>query len=196
MIALADLKAWLGDPQGAGVDDLLTALEARAVDLVESETERYFGTSTTHTELLAGDATPRLWLNEAPSELTSIEERYRPGDAWTAIAEGDADGWELRQPKSASGVASVLRKNGHVWLWGHEYRVIYDFGYAAGNEPGEIRQAVLDLVALQFQDRGKQGFRSERIGDYSYTLADGAGHLTPSVKRTLSRWRRKTRTLA
>lgn len=201
MIDLADLKAWLGDPQGENVDALLTALEARAVDLVENETERYFGTSTTHTEILKGDATRRLWLNEAPSSLTSIEERYRPGYTWTAITEGDSDGWELRQPKSSSGVASVHRKNGHVWLWEYEYRVVYEFGYAAGNEPPEIRQAVLDLVALAYRGRGKEGLRSENIGDYSYTAlrrADGSAGAfgVPGLTRTLSRWRRKTRTLA
>lgn len=201
MIALSDLKAWLGNPTEAGVDDILTALEARAVDIVLAETERYFSTEATHTEILRGEGVRRLWLNENPSALTSVEERHRPGDSWTAIGENDSDGWELRQASAPSGTAAVHRKNGHVWAFGYEYRIIYDFGYASGSEPGEIRQAVLDLVALKFGERKRAGLRSETLGDYSYTtLADSMGHrdlrAIPGLSRTLRRWRRGTRMMA
>lgn len=201
MIEIGDLKAWLGNPQGNGINALLTSLEARAVDILQKELDRYFGSEKTHTEIIEGDGTRRLWLNEAPSSLTSIEERYRPGDSWTAIAENDSDGWELRAPKSSAGVAAVHRKNGHTWRFGYEYRVVYTFGYAAGSEPPDVRQAVLDLVALKFAERGRAGLRSESIGDYSYTtLADSMGrrdlHSIPGWSEVRRRWRRGTRSMA
>lgn len=201
MIEISELKAWLGNPRGEGMTSLLTALEARAVDIVTGETERYFGAETGHTEIVGGEGARRLWLNENPSFVTSIEERCHPGDAWTEIAEGDSDGWELRQANAPSGTATVDRKNGFVWRYDYEYRVVYDFGYTAGSEPGEIRQAVMDLVALKFAERTRAGLRSESIGDYSYTtLADSMGRrdlrAVPGLTETLRRWRRGTRMMA
>jgi hypothetical protein len=192
VIAVADLLDWLGNP--SGVSDLLTALEARAVDLVQQETERYFGTSTAHTEYLIGEGALKLRLNEAPTVITSVHERTSVGGDWTEITAGDDDGFEIRAPDSDAGRAILLRKGGLSWSYGHEYRVIYPFGYTAGAEPGEIRQAVIDLVAFKYHERGREGLRSETLGDYSYTtLVDAMGRrdlaAVPGLMRTLARWR-------
>jgi hypothetical protein len=200
VIGLSDMKEWLGEPSEPGVDSLLVSLEERAVDLVESETERHFGGTETFEEHLEGDGTRTLYLNENPTSLASVEERQFVGDSWTAVTGGDSDGWELRAPKSPSGTARVLRKKGHVWTYGWEYRVTYDFGYSPGNEPPEIRQAVMDLVALKYHERGREGLRSASLGDHSYTtLADGMGRrdlmAVPGLERTLRRWRRSRRTV-
>jgi len=37
--------------------------------------------------------------------------------------------------------------------------------------PSDIRQACIDLSVAMYQNRAKQGLQTERIGDYSYTLA-------------------------
>ena len=37
--------------------------------------------------------------------------------------------------------------------------------------PSDIRQACLDLGVALYQNRSKQGLQTERIGDYSYTIA-------------------------
>jgi len=37
--------------------------------------------------------------------------------------------------------------------------------------PSDIRQACIDLSVALYQNRSKQGLQSERLGDYSYTLA-------------------------
>jgi hypothetical protein len=179
MIELADLKRWLG-VSGSGDDTLLTDLEARAVDFLERETGRHFGTAEAKTEIHEGDGTPILWLNELPSSLTSVEERQEVGDSWTAIPEGDDDGWELRAPK-------VLRKGSHVWDAGYEFRVIYNFGYTAGNEPKEVRQAVLDLCALKYHPRGQEGFKSGRVGDFVFSPADAMA--VPGLEAVIRRWR-------
>ncbi len=197
MIPLGDLLDWLGNP--SGVDGLVRDLEERAVDIVERETERHFGTSETFTEMLTGSGEQRLWLAEAPSEITSVEERAYPGADWTTLTAAADDGYELRAPTSGSGVASLVRLGGYSWKYGYDYRVIYDFGYDEGAEPLEIRQAVLDLVAATYQQRQTLGLKSETIGDYSYTTStEGGGDISsmPGLRRMLSRWRRKTRTSA
>ncbi len=193
--------AWMGNPDTPGASDLLVTLEARAVDIITSETERYFGASTVHSEIISGEGCDRIWLNEAPTAVTSVEERCGAGDDWTAIDGAGSDGWELRAPVSISGVTTLHRKNGLTWLFGHEYRVTYSFGYASGSEPAEIRQAVLDLVALKYNERGREGLRSETIGDYSWTaLADSMGNrdlrAVPGWGSMVRRWRRGTRMMA
>lgn len=197
MIELSSLKEWLGGP--SGVDQILTELEARAVDLVEHEAERHFGASETFTEILAGTGQRTLWLNEAPTAITSVEYRFYPGDSWTEIASGNDDGFELRAPSSGAGVARLIRKGGYLWARDYEYRVIYDFGYEPGSEPPEIRQAVLDLVTMKYNERTTSGMQSETIGDYSYNVAQteaGGAAIPDFVTRAVSRWRRSTRTLA
>lgn len=197
MISVADLLDWLGNPSEEGVNDLLTALESRAVEMFEAETDRYFGTATARTEYLRGDGTNVLRLRENPSALTSIEYRSQVGDSWTAIADTDSDGWELRRPTGSdlSDPATVLRKAGYVWSCEYEYRVIYSFGYTAGAEPGDVRQAVMDIVAFFYQERGRQGLRGETIGDYSYSvLTESTGKRSmasaiPGLAVTIARWK-------
>lgn len=200
MISITDLEEFLGIAKDTDTA-LLTALELAAADFVTGETERHFSTTATFVEMIGGSGNTVLWLNENPSALTSVEERLGPGESWTTITEGASDGWELQAPNSRSAGARLLRKYPHRWRWGYEYRVTYDFGYDVGDEPPEIRQIVKDLVALRYADRGRQGLKSERIGDYSYTtLADAAGNrdvfALPGMARTLGRWRKRTRTVA
>jgi len=38
--------------------------------------------------------------------------------------------------------------------------------------PSDIRQACIDLSVALYQNRAKQGLQTERIGDYSYTIAE------------------------
>jgi hypothetical protein len=183
VISLDDLKAWLGEPSDPGIDALLTALEARAVEIIERETGRYFRTETPLTEVMRGDGSDKLWLSERPATITSVEERSRPGDSWTAIASGYEIETETKLP-----TPSTLRRTGSlVWKRGYDYRVIYPFGYTAGAEPGDIRQAVIDVVDMLYHDRARKGLRSETIGDYSYTRFDIDTAL--SDPKTIVRWR-------
>jgi len=45
-------------------------------------------------------------------------------------------------------------------------KTIYIYQY-----PSDIRQACIDLSVATYQNRAKQGLQSERLGDYSYTIA-------------------------
>lgn len=183
MIELSALKAHLRSEEvklDPDRDTILASLEAGAVAFVEGETERYFQASTTFTLYLIGNGQRELWLPEAPSAITSIEERSEVGEAWTEIDSADDDGWELRSHQ-------VLRKGGNVWERGYEYRVVYDFGYTAGSEPAEIRQLVIDLVALRWRQRGIEGHASGAMGGYSFTISDL--NAIPGAAEVLERWR-------
>ncbi len=189
MIAEATLKSWLGNPDGEGISDQLTELEGMAVELVQDETGRYFGAAETKTEYIFGDGTNRLHLNENPSAITSVGRRSTIGDTFEAIVEGDSDGFELRAPESDSGRATLLRKGGR-WSSGDELKVIYEFGYVALAEPKRIRQAVMDLVALKFHGRGREGLKGFSAGGVAWTQFDAQDILqVPGLTRTLGLWR-------
>lgn len=195
MIAIPVVKTWLGQPDEEGLTQLLTDLEARAVALVLSETERHFDVAAALTEYRTADGSAKLRLNENATAITSVHERLNPGDTWVEIVEGDSDGFEIRAPRAGdvSGRAILLRKDGLRWRFGFEYRTIYSFGYTAGSEPGQIRQAVLDLVSLKYHQRGREGLLSYRAGDESWVQFSADDVLgVPGLKRTLALWRGRT----
>ncbi len=193
MILIDTLKEHLGHPDAEGVTDVLTVLEAMAVELVQDETGRYFGASTTRTEYIDGDGTRDLHLAENPTAITSVGQRRHVGDSFTTITEGNTDGFELRAPTSGSGRARLLRKAALGWYDGYEHKVIYEFGYAALAEPARIRQAVTDLVALKWNSRGREGLRSWAAGGVQWaqftSITSLDVHLIPGLSRTLALWR-------
>ena len=190
MIAIAELRRWLGHPDEDGITALLVALETMAVQLVQDETGRFFGAEETRTEYIIGDGTRDLYLNENPTAITSVEQRRHIGDSYTTITEGDSDGFEIRAPRSGSGRARLLRKGSIGWYDGYEHRVIYEFGYATDAEPLRIRQGVKDLVALKYHSRGREGLKSWSAGGSSWTQLDASDvGQVPGLSRTLMLWR-------
>lgn len=195
MIEIPVLQRWLGLPDEEGLTLLLTDLEAAAERIVLTETERHFDVTATLTEYIRGDGSAKLRLNENPGAITSVDERLNPGDPWEAIVEASAQGFELRAPRAGdlAGKALLLRRDGLAWRFGYEYRVIYDFGYPDNGEPADIRQAVMDLVALKYHQRGREGLQAYRAGDVSWTQFSDEDILgVPGVRRTLARWRGRT----
>jgi hypothetical protein len=75
--------------------------------------------------------------------------------------------------------------------------VTYQAGFPVGEEPESLKQVVLDLCSLKFRTKGKEGLRSEQIGDYRYELAgarfDESTVLDsiPGLRSTINRYRRK-----
>ena len=68
--------------------------------------------------------------------------------------------------------------------------MIYQFGYAALAEPKRIRQAVLDLVALKFHGRGREGLKGWAAGGVAWTQFDAHDVLqVPGLTRTLGLWK-------
>lgn len=181
MIEIDDLRYALNTGDLTAEETIfLTDLEKRAVAFVERTTGRHFGATQTFTEILDGKGNDTLWLNEAPGSITTVEERARAGDAWSVITD-----FELRG-------ARVIRTDGKVWTSSYEYRVTYDFGYAAGSEPGEIRQLVIDLVKLKYDERCTNiALSSEALADERYTRDAFTSKLEsiPWVRETLDAWR-------
>lgn len=191
LIALAETKEWIGVTT-TDDDALLTALITRVVAFLEVQTGRHFDASASHTEYLDGNGSDELYINEPADTITSVHYRSYPGDSWTEITAGDADGFEQQGRK-------LLRKGMHRWARGYEYRVIYDFGYATG--PEDVRQLALDLVKLKYGeakiDAQAGAFDSYQIGDTSWrrgdsgggTMSDSALMSVPFVAETIAHWR-------
>lgn len=140
MITLALLKAAIktADPSDTSEDAYLTALEAAAVAALERWTGRYYGPVAARTEYLSGTGAQEIWLAETPTTAVTVT------SDGTAVDAGD---FELRG-----------RRLRHDSAWGSEYYptdlvLTYSAGYAAGAEPADIRQAVLQLVTLWYEER-------------------------------------------
>lgn len=188
MITQAQWEAHLRLTAGTDVA-ILTVLEASAVEWLEQTCNRYFGLLTTggSTEEIIGDGSEDLWLAEAPNPATvpsDLEERAYIGSSPVTITASDSNGFELRT--GARNTARLVRKLGGCWEWGYRFTVAYEYGYAQDAEPQDIRQAVLDLMALMYLETlapggGSSGggaagpIQSEKIGDYSYVLGAAAG---------------------
>ncbi len=107
----------------------------------------------------------------------------------TSITGTVIDATTLTLTLSADGIIEI----GHTILCGTEQMYVTALGtlsatvergvngstaaaHAAGilsyyRYPRDIYQACLDLSVALYQNRGKQGLQSERLGDYSYTIA-------------------------
>ncbi len=200
MISVTVLKRHLG-VSGSTDDTLLEELEASAVKFFERETSRWFSAAATYTAVIIGNGTSRLWLPGKPDDGTipaTVTERKFEGSNEETIAEGDDDGYVMRTGDSH--LTYLLRKTGLVWRKGWEYEFAYERGYTATTVPEDVQQAVIDLVSLGYEDAKKGGtgpVKSERLGDYSYTLAEpttdestsGLGDRAARIRHTINNWR-------
>ena len=176
MIALADLKTLLG-VTGTSEDASLTLLEAGAVEFAQRYTGRYFGPVVVLVEyprVYAGvmwlRAEPRLDEYGEPETLL-IERRSSQGGEWEIV---DVDDYEV------DGREIHLS----AWYWPRGPRLVrveYEAGYESGEEPADIRLAIVGLVARARRSliSGTGDKKSETIGGYSYTLADAADATVP-----------------
>lgn len=199
MIPVGDLQLHLG--VGDSDAELLAQLELAAVAFMERETSRFFGDAAAYTEVIIGNGTPRLWLAERPDDdvLATVLERRYAGGTETTITATDDNGFVLRSDDT--NLAQLVRKGSLIWRSGWEYEATYQRGYTTRSAPADVKQAVIDLVVLGYEDskKGEQGpIVSETLGDYSYRLADtrttdtdaGMGDRRGRVRHTINNWRR------
>lgn len=133
--------------------EYVRALEAAAVALIERQTGKYFGPVRTRTEYVLGTGSGMLYL-EGPvatdvydvALITSVNEAAYAGGEQTEIDLDEDDGFVVREEV-------LYRKGGGVWSRGYEYEVVYQQGYDPGEEPADIRQAVMQLVTHWFDNR-------------------------------------------
>lgn len=159
--------------------------EAAARAFVARYTGRYFGPPKVFTEILTGWGPDErdLWLSEAPllepAPVVVIEDV--PAGAGTVLIRGcrltRREGW----PTTPDGIV-----------------VTYTAGYLPGEEPEEIRDAVMDLVAIRYRRRGMEGLGGEQLGA-EYSVSVPASHvftgsdlrLVPGLETKLNFWRRR-----
>lgn len=167
MISLEDLQEYLGVPQDCTEAErwMLQLMEEAAVAFIEGETGHYFGEETSFTQVVDGPGIEVLWLDYLPTTFTSIEYRTAADlSDWTAYVSADYEQDGRR-----------VHRLGAVWPRGRRnLRVKYDAGYTLGEEPAEIRQAVLSLVNNKWKAKAVGPFKAEKIGDYSYTIAEAS----------------------
>lgn len=151
MISLDELKSYLKVPHELTDEDaLIVQLEEAAVKLIQNKTGHYFGPPETVTELVSGgeiDGYPVMWLKDAPradgiTPGVAVDVEEFDGSDWTAVEAGDfeIDGFGLYHD---SGWSTGFRN----------VRVTYSRGYGPGEEPADIRNAVLELVSEWFEHR-------------------------------------------
>jgi hypothetical protein len=161
-------------------DALLTGLESNAVALLEQATNRYFGGPKGFTEVFDGGLT-NFFLKESPVTTPAPTVDEWDGTAWVAVPAAD---WEVDR-------RVVVRTDRRPWPNGsRRYRVKYTAGYV--EEPGDVRQAVMEIVAWKYRQRKREGLRSETLGSYSYTLAlTGSIDLAkiPAAAEVIEHWR-------
>lgn len=195
MISLSTLKALLDIEQTeTAYDELLAEMEEQAVAHIERATGRYFRSVGEVTAVVRSDGGSMLWLPEPPvGDPTALAEIEYPGATETEMAV-TTDYLVRRSSESPPREGWLERAGGNYWSNGYTYTVTYERGYAAGQEPGEVRRAVMDLVRLWFRSRGTAGVgsvRSETIGGYSYTLEGSGDESNPaSVNDVIALWKR------
>lgn len=158
---------------------------------VEGQTERHFREVQPFVGRFSGGAQD-IWLPEKPTQVEGVPadlvvvESYDAG-AWTAA---DADDYELIIHPRPYG-AAVLQHATTGWPAGRRnIRVTYSAGYAVGELPSDIEQLVIEMTAQRWLDRGKENLRSETIGGYSYTRADGGlGELRKDWMDVITLWK-------
>jgi hypothetical protein len=161
-------------------EPILEKMELAAVAFVERETGRYFGEPAPIAEVFSGAYAGPLYLSESPAADPALVLEYFDGTSWSTV---DSSSYTI-DGSAIWPAASTL------WIYGHRnYRATYTRGYVAGEEPADIRQAVMDLVATKWKGRGQEGMQSETIGGYQYTRSD-AFEVVPGLSDTLRNWRR------
>jgi hypothetical protein len=177
---LNSVKAWLEITVDT-TDAEIQMLMDRALDAVERELDWYFGASREISEILDGSGLRSLYLRQPPLNGVVVSERTTVGGTWAVV---DAAEYELGGNGITAGRGMF---NAGDWTRGVlNYRAVYDEGFTV--MPGDIEQLLLDLVSAKWRNRGTEGLKSERIGDYAYTL--GELEASDQWAKVVGRWRR------
>jgi hypothetical protein len=164
MIDTETLKAHLRlDPDETIEDALLDEYEAAAVAYVERYTGRYFGPPAERVDYLEGTGAREMWLSEEPTGVVVVV---------SDEVEVEAEDFTVRG-----------RRLRHASAWGlsaypTDVVATYSAGYAAGEEPADIRVAVMELVGKMYK------YRTPIVTDAV------SAEIPHGVRDTLNRWRR------
>lgn len=165
MISLGELKEELQETDSEEFDELIEAIEIRAVAYVELATGRYFGLPASTIEYLNGNALRELRIPQplsAGAPAPVVENESSPGT------------WETVPAADYQVIDRELRHN-TGWVQGtRNYRITFTRGYPATSQDNPAWQSVLDVVKKWFREQQMGGNKSESIGPYSYTADDSS----------------------
>lgn len=146
MISVEDLRLALRlDPDDTDEDPFLEALEAAAVAYVERATGRYFGPPAPRTEYLAASGAQELYLADAPVAVSPSTD---------VVVVATLDGAEVDEADYT--IRGRVLRHSSAWGWSGgpgDLVVTYSAGYVAGEEPADIREAVVQLVGHWYENR-------------------------------------------
>jgi hypothetical protein len=168
VLDLDTMKAWL-DLQETDTDHdaVLIALERSIVAYVQRQTSRYFGLPETFTEQLDGSGTDTVWLRDEPQDLD------------VSPVTATVDGTAVSSTITVIGRQAILDEG--IWPIGRgNLLVTYERGYLAGDEPADIRQAVLELVETSWRGR----VAATPVTAFEIPVVE-----TRTVKATFAAWR-------
>jgi hypothetical protein len=194
MIPEDKVVAYLGiDPDDLDAVQVAVDYVDRLLTWVENQTGRHFREPKLHTERLSGDDTTALWIREMPVFLDGDYEEEpdllvekKEQQVWSEVEGADYDLIDFRP------IGPHLLEHATRWKKGRRnYRITYMAGYESGELPGDIEQLVLEMAGHKYRERGKEGLRSETIGGYSYSRADGGGEAQhwDGWNRIIQAWR-------
>lgn len=150
MISLTDLKLHLKvDPDQTADDSLIVEMEQAAVAYLQNQTGKYLGASGEITEILSANGWASIWLQAAPITDDEdyfpflLERRNTPSGDWEVVESTDyeVDGYRLYPLTYWTPGRRTLRAT------------YYSTGYAEGDEPADIQQAVRELVTKMYKHR-------------------------------------------
>lgn len=172
MLDLSELRTWLVQEGITANDALLTAIEARAVALVQQWTGRYFGlTDTGYIEYLDGNGEHVLYVTDTPTAEPAMYTRDSLLSSWVQVAIAYVEHEDRK-------VVNLLEP----WPVGvRNVKAVYTRGYASGSAvPSDIRQLVFDACKALFLE-SRMG--EQRAGEPN--LLDRI----PFAAQTVAKWR-------
>lgn len=151
MISLNEIRLW-HRIDATEEDMLLVRMEERAVAMAEKYTGHYFGVPKEVTEILHGTGTGVLVLSDPALEADAVHD---PEIEALTVEEWDGTAWDTALVAADFTVdGSMIYKTDGYWTYGRRnWRVVYWTGYDAGEEPQDVKQAVLNLIGHWYQNR-------------------------------------------
>jgi hypothetical protein len=175
LTTIDDVKIYIG-VSGAKYDEIFCKLINSSSSFLEKATDRkllarnYLYNVVAHREdaWYDGDSTSKLFTRQYPINLVT----YLEIDGSELDAAGLTDYYGSTGYMIYSRRGELFYANGFV-IGKQNVRMSYNAGYASGTpEREELRELSNALVRYVYDNRDKMGFKSERIGNYSYSKGD------------------------
>jgi hypothetical protein len=168
LVTLAEFDAWLGGAVTAE-DSMRTALLEQVEALLERacgrESVPFVAAQTARVEVRDGTGSRELWLDYPIADVTTIA---FSDDAATTLDPDDADvvRWKV-------GSRRLTRVDGGVFGCFSSPLLVTVTYNAAADLPADAKVAVLRMATQLYNHKGSEGYSSETMGPYSWTLAKG-----------------------